>query len=203
MPTVHSTMSSSRIAVSSRSWASIPKAAPSRWQRSAGRAARGCRPFSVPRAPPLVSRPNTRKRSKDAALGFHTCHGVDAVVPKPHVRLRPGLSRAGHGVGRVQRCPQPQGAAGAMAAHDARPQRRGRTANHPEPSRRNVGCPKAQHHERRARAGTRRLDRARPAASHDTRSASPRAGVLRMLSAGPSADCFSPPQDIRINHPTR
>jgi CRP-like cAMP-binding protein len=75
--------------------------------------------------------------------------------------------------------------------------------DHPEPSRRNVGCPKAKHHECRARAGTRRLDRARPAASHDTRSASPRAGVLRMLSAGPGAGCYSPPQDIRINHPTQ
>jgi hypothetical protein len=51
--------------------------------------------------------------------GVHTGHGVDAVLPKSHVRLRPSLSRAGPGVSSVQRYAQPQGAASALAADDA------------------------------------------------------------------------------------
>ena len=31
-------------------------------------------------------------RSKDVARGVHTGHGVDAVIPKSHVRLCPSLS---------------------------------------------------------------------------------------------------------------
>ena len=38
--------------------------------------------------------------------------------------LRPGLSRASHGVSRVQWCAQPQATARALASHDARSQRR-------------------------------------------------------------------------------
>jgi hypothetical protein len=54
-----------------------------------------------------------------AVFGVHTGHGVDAVLPKSHVRLRASLSRAGPGVSSVQRRAQPQAAASALAAHDA------------------------------------------------------------------------------------
>src|ERR1700730_10947152 len=66
-----------------------------------------------------ASRPDSRGRSKDVERGVHTGHGIDAVLPKSHVRLRPSLSRAGPGVRSVQRCAQPQTAASALAAHDA------------------------------------------------------------------------------------
>src|ERR1019366_2723590 len=66
-----------------------------------------------------ASRPDPGGRSKDVARGVHTGHGVDAVLPKSHVRLRASLSRAGPGVSSVQRRAQPQGAASALAAHDA------------------------------------------------------------------------------------
>jgi hypothetical protein len=46
-------------------------------------------------------------------------HAVNSVLPKSHGRLRPSLSRTGHGVRSVQRCAQPQGAVSALAAHDA------------------------------------------------------------------------------------
>jgi hypothetical protein len=60
-----------------------------------------------------------RGRGKDGARGVHAGHGVDAVVPKSDVRLRPSLSRASPGVRSVQRGAQPQAAASALAAHDA------------------------------------------------------------------------------------
>jgi hypothetical protein len=60
-----------------------------------------------------------RGRGKDGARGVHTGHGVDAVVPKSDVRLRPSLSRASPGVRSVQWGAQPQAAASALAAHDA------------------------------------------------------------------------------------
>src|SRR6202047_3653972 len=50
---------------------------------------------------------------------LHSGYGVDAVLPKSHVRLRPSLSRASPGVSSVQRGAQPQAAASALAAHDA------------------------------------------------------------------------------------
>ena len=53
----------------------------------------------------LVQIPGSAAKMSRAAF---TGHGVDAVLPKSHVRLRPGLSGAGHGVGSVQRCAQPQ-----------------------------------------------------------------------------------------------
>jgi hypothetical protein len=64
-------------------------------------------------------RPDSRGRGKDVAPGVHTGHGDDAVLPKSDVRLRPSVSRAGPGVGSVQRGAQPQAAASALAAHDA------------------------------------------------------------------------------------
>jgi hypothetical protein len=51
--------------------------------------------------------------------GIHKGHGVNTVLPKPHARVRPSLSRAGPGISSVQRCAQPQAAAGTSAAHDA------------------------------------------------------------------------------------
>src|SRR3984893_1921377 len=60
-----------------------------------------------------------RGRGKDAAPSLHSGYGVDAVLPKSHVRLRPSLSRASPGVSSVQRGAQPQAAASALAAHDA------------------------------------------------------------------------------------
>ena len=60
--------------------------------------------------------------AKDVARGIHSSHGVDAVLSKSHVRLCPSLSRASPGVSGVQRGAQPQAAASALAAHDARPQ---------------------------------------------------------------------------------
>ena len=45
--------------------------------------------------------------------------GDDAVLPRSDVRLRPSISRAGPGVGSVQRGPQPEAPASALAAHDA------------------------------------------------------------------------------------
>jgi hypothetical protein len=53
------------------------------------------------------------------ARGLRTGDGVDAGLPKSHVLLHSRLSRAGPGVGGMQRCAQPQAAAGALAAHDA------------------------------------------------------------------------------------
>ena len=44
---------------------------------------------------------------------------VHAGLPKAYGRLRPGLSRTGHGISSVQRSAQPQAAVGALAAHDA------------------------------------------------------------------------------------
>ena len=58
------------------------------------------------------------ERSQDVARGVHTSDGVDAVLPRSHERLRPGLSCAGHGVSSVQRYAQPQEAPGALVAHD-------------------------------------------------------------------------------------
>ena len=66
-----------------------------------------------------ASHPAPRGRGKDVAPSLHSGYGVDAVLPKSHVRLRPSLSRAGPGVSSVQRCTQPQAAASALAAHDA------------------------------------------------------------------------------------
>src|ERR1700724_3474099 len=60
-----------------------------------------------------------RGRGKDAPPSLHSGYGVDAVLPKSHVRLRPSLSRASPGVSSVQRGAQPQAAASALAAHDA------------------------------------------------------------------------------------
>src|ERR1700720_3602601 len=66
-----------------------------------------------------ASRPAPRERGKDVAPSLHSGYGVDAVLPKSHVRLRPSLSRASPGVSSVQRGAQPQAAASALAAHDA------------------------------------------------------------------------------------
>src|SRR5262245_37699595 len=49
------------IAASSPPWQFTPTAAPSRWQRSAGRVARAFRPFSAPRIRPLVSSSKSRE----------------------------------------------------------------------------------------------------------------------------------------------
>jgi hypothetical protein len=68
----------------------------------------------------LVQIPGCAAKMSRAA--FTISHGVDTVLPKPHVRVRPGLSRAGPGIRGVQRCAQSQAAAGTLAAHDARPQ---------------------------------------------------------------------------------
>src|SRR5665213_4481023 len=45
----------------------------------------------------LVQIPGSAAKMSRAA--FTRAMGIDAVLPKSHVRLRPGLSRAGHGVG--------------------------------------------------------------------------------------------------------
>src|SRR5450631_2184478 len=63
--------------------------------------------------------PNPGECSQDVARDLRTGDGVNAVLPKSYVRLRSCLSGAGPGVGRVQRCAQPQAATGALAAHDA------------------------------------------------------------------------------------
>ena len=68
-----------------------------------------------------ASRPNPGERSKDVARGVYASHGVDAMLPKPHVRVHPRLALAGHGVSSMQRCAQSQPAALTLAAHDARP----------------------------------------------------------------------------------
>jgi hypothetical protein len=59
------------------------------------------------------------KGDRTVAEGVHAGYGGDAFISKPDVRLRPGLSRAGPGVGSVQRGAQPQAEAGPLAAHDA------------------------------------------------------------------------------------
>jgi len=65
-----------------------------------------------------ASRPNPGERRKRCRVRRYAGQWVDAGLPKSHGRLRPSLSRTGHGVGSVQRCAQPQAAAGALVAHD-------------------------------------------------------------------------------------
>jgi CRP-like cAMP-binding protein len=62
----------------------------------------------------LVQIPGSAAKMSHAAF-------TRAIMPsfRNLVRLRAGLSRTGHGVGSMQRCAQPQGTAGALAAHDA------------------------------------------------------------------------------------
>ena len=43
----------------------------------------------------------------NVARNVYAGNAVNAVLPKSHGRLRPGLSRTGHGVGSVQRRAQP------------------------------------------------------------------------------------------------
>jgi hypothetical protein len=47
--------------------------------------------------------PNPGRRYEDVARNVYAGNAVNAVLPKSHGRLRPGLSRTGHGVGSVQR----------------------------------------------------------------------------------------------------
>src|SRR5689334_22686472 len=65
----------------------------------------------------LVQIPGAAAKMPRAA--FTAAMGSMAVLPNPHVRLRPSLSRAGSRVSSVQRRAHPQAAAGALAAHDA------------------------------------------------------------------------------------
>ena len=58
-------------------------------------------------------------RYEDVARNVYVGNAVNAILPKSHGRLRPGLSRTGHGVGSVQWRAQPQAAISALAAHDA------------------------------------------------------------------------------------
>jgi hypothetical protein len=58
-------------------------------------------------------------RNTDVACGVHTGHGVDAVVPKSDVRLRPSFSRAGTGVGSVQWGGTASSSGWRVGAHDA------------------------------------------------------------------------------------
>ena len=51
----------------------------------------------------LVQIPGSAAKMSRAA--FTRAMELDAVLPKSDVRLHPRFSRAGHGVGRVQRCP--------------------------------------------------------------------------------------------------
>src|SRR5262249_41647190 len=60
---------------SSPSWQSTPTAAPSRWQRSAGRVAREFRPFSVPRILPLVSSSKSREARRRCRARFNRAMG--------------------------------------------------------------------------------------------------------------------------------
>src|SRR5262245_11114463 len=75
MPIVRSTVYFSWIAASSPSWQSTPTAAPSRWQRSAGRVAREFRPFSVPRILPLVSSSKSREARRRCRARFNRAMG--------------------------------------------------------------------------------------------------------------------------------
>ena len=59
------------------------------------------------------------KRNKDVSRGIYTGRAADAVLPKPRIRLRPGVYRAAPGIGSVQRCAWPQGTTRALAANDA------------------------------------------------------------------------------------
>jgi signal-transduction protein with cAMP-binding, CBS, and nucleotidyltransferase domain len=52
-----------------------------------------------------------------ATIGREGCSGMQAFFGAKTSSVR--LPGAGHGVGGVQRCTQPQAAAGALAAHDA------------------------------------------------------------------------------------
>ena len=63
--------------------------------------------------------PDLRECSQNVARSFRPRDAVNTVIPKSYVRVHPRISRAGPGVGGVQRCAQPQGAVGALAAHDA------------------------------------------------------------------------------------
>ena len=51
-----------------------------------------------------VPRSNPGKRHPDVAGSVRTCDAVDAFLPPSGVWVRPSLSRAGNGVGSVQRC---------------------------------------------------------------------------------------------------
>src|SRR5439155_13429931 len=74
---------------------------------------------------------NPGERNKDISHGIYTGRAADAVLPKPRIRLRAGVYRADPDIGSLQWCARSQGAAGALAADDAWPQRRGTIAAHP------------------------------------------------------------------------
>jgi hypothetical protein len=116
MRTVRSTTYSSPTAGSSGWWRFMRMAVSLRWQRSVGKVARACKPYSVPRVPPSGFSSRSPGTQKDVACSVDTGHGTDSVLPKSRVRLRPSLSRAGPGISRVQRCAQSQAAARALAA---------------------------------------------------------------------------------------
>ena len=101
-PIVRSTTSISLTAGSCRWWRFIQTAASSRWQRSGGRVAQECKPSSVPNFLCSVLRSDSGKRRTDVPCSVRPRHALNALISPSGVCVRPSLSRAGHGVGRVQ-----------------------------------------------------------------------------------------------------